>query len=61
VVETERHPFLGKQIVTLSPIAHIKLSATEHVKCHRFSLLLSNLLLLHLLREAPLPLPHNGW
>jgi hypothetical protein len=57
VVETERHLFLGKRIITLSPAAHIKLSTAEHVKSHRFSFLPSNLLLSHLLLTAPLPLP----
>jgi hypothetical protein len=38
VVETERQLFIGKQIITLSPMVHIKLRATEHIKSHRFSL-----------------------
>jgi hypothetical protein len=39
VVETEMHIFLGKQIITLSPVAHIKLNATVHIRSHHFSLL----------------------
>jgi hypothetical protein len=38
MVETEMHLFLGKQIVTLSSAANIKLSATEHIESHHFSL-----------------------
>jgi hypothetical protein len=56
VVDTERHLFLGKQIVTPLPATHIKLSTAEPVESHRFSLLPSNLLLFHLLHAAPLPL-----
>jgi hypothetical protein len=41
VVETERHIFLRKCVVTLSPAAHIKLVSIVHVKSHHFSLLLS--------------------
>jgi hypothetical protein len=39
VVETEMHIFLGKQIITLSHAAHIKLNATVHIRSHHFSLL----------------------
>jgi hypothetical protein len=46
VVETERHLFLGKRIVILSPAMHIKLSIAEHIKSLCFSLSPSNLLLL---------------
>jgi hypothetical protein len=56
MVEIERHLFLMKGIVTLSSASHIKLSTTENVKSHRFSLLPSNLLLSHLLLTALLPL-----
>jgi hypothetical protein len=45
VVETERHLFPKKQIVTLSPNAHIRLDAALHTKSHCFSLLPSNFLL----------------
>jgi hypothetical protein len=47
VVETEKHIFLGKWIVTLSHAAHIKLGATVLVESHHFSLLPSH---------SPLPL-----
>jgi hypothetical protein len=57
VVKIERHIFLGKQIITLSSVAHIKLNATVHAKYHCFSLLPSSLLLSHLLLAAPHPLP----
>jgi hypothetical protein len=43
VVETERHLFLGKRIITLSPTAHIKLGATVLVESHYFLLLPSHL------------------
>jgi hypothetical protein len=43
VVETERHLFLGKRIITLSSAAHIKLGATVLVESHHFSLLPSHL------------------
>jgi hypothetical protein len=39
VVETERHLFLGKQLVTLPPATHIKLNAARYVTSHCFSLL----------------------
>jgi hypothetical protein len=57
VVETERYLFLGKQIVILSPVAHIKLNATVHVKSHRFSLLSSRLFffIYYLLHRTHLP------
>jgi hypothetical protein len=45
VIKIERHLFLGKCIVTLSPTAHIKLDAIVHAKSHHFSLLSSCLLL----------------
>jgi hypothetical protein len=45
VVETERDIFLEKRIITLSPVAHIKLDTTVHAKSHHFSLLPSILLL----------------
>jgi hypothetical protein len=62
VVETERHLFLGKRIVTLSPAAHIKLNATVHTKSHHFSLLPSSPLLSYSLLAAPPPwLLRNGW
>jgi hypothetical protein len=32
------HLFLGKQIVTLSLVAHIKLNTIVHARSHRFSL-----------------------
>jgi hypothetical protein len=32
VVEIERHLFPGKQIITLSPAAHIKRNTTIHTK-----------------------------
>jgi hypothetical protein len=38
--------FLGKRIVMLLPAAPIKLSATEHITSHHFSLLPSHLFLL---------------
>jgi hypothetical protein len=41
VVEIERNLFLGKCIITLLSIMHIKLNAVVHTKCHHFSLLLS--------------------
>jgi hypothetical protein len=37
------HLFLGKQIITLSSVAHIKLGATVLIKSHYFSLLTSHL------------------
>jgi hypothetical protein len=46
MVETERHLFLGKWIVTLPPVAPIKLSATEHIESHCFSPLAFQSLLL---------------
>jgi hypothetical protein len=45
VVETERHLFLAKRIVRLSPVVHIKLGATVLVESHCFSLLPSHPLL----------------
>jgi hypothetical protein len=45
VVETEKHHFLGKRIITLSSAMHIKVDATMHAKSHRFSLLSSIFLL----------------
>jgi hypothetical protein len=42
VVETERHLFLEKHIVTLSHVAHLKLVAIVYDKSHRFSLLPSS-------------------
>jgi hypothetical protein len=36
VVEIERHFFLGKLVVTLSPVVHIKLSTAECVQFHHF-------------------------
>jgi hypothetical protein len=59
VVETERHLFLGKQIVTLSPDAHIKLSATMHAKFHHFTPLPSHLLLLPFSARYTTPTPHS--
>jgi hypothetical protein len=41
VVETDRYLFLGKRIITLFPVIHIKLDATVHAKSHRLSLLSS--------------------
>jgi hypothetical protein len=38
MVKTKGHLFLGKQIITLSPTAHIKLNAIVHIKSHCFSL-----------------------
>jgi hypothetical protein len=38
MVKIERHLFLWKRIITLSPAAHIKLNATVHAKSHCFSL-----------------------
>jgi hypothetical protein len=57
VVETERHLFLRKHIITLLPTASIKLSATEYVESYHFSLLPSHLLLLLV---API-LHHTRW
>jgi hypothetical protein len=45
VVETERHVFLGKQIITLLPGVHIKLNVVVHAKSHHFSLLPSRFML----------------
>jgi hypothetical protein len=62
VIEIEMLLFLGKQIVTLSLAAHIKLNATVHAKFDHFSLLPSSLLLSHLLLATPHPLSlRNGW
>jgi hypothetical protein len=50
VVGTERHLFLGKHIITLSPATHIKLDTAVHTMSHHFSLLpLSLLLFIHYL------------
>jgi hypothetical protein len=59
VVETERHLFLGKQIVILLPAAHIKLSTDEHVQFHHFSLLSSNLLLIPFIACCAAPTSHS--
>jgi hypothetical protein len=59
VVEKERHLFLGKRIIILSPAAHIKLSAAEHVQSHHFSLLPSNLLLLPFTACCTAPTSHS--
>jgi hypothetical protein len=59
VVETERHLFLGKEIITLSPAVHIKLDTTMHAKSHHFSL--SSLLLFHLLIYCKAPTPLAQW
>jgi hypothetical protein len=59
VVETERHLFLGKQIVTLSPDAHIKLSTAMHAKFHHFTPLPSHLLLLPFSARYTTPTPHS--
>jgi hypothetical protein len=62
VVEIERHLFLGKQIVTLSPVMHIKLNTTVHARSHHFSPLPSSLLLSYSLLTAPPPLLlRNDW
>jgi hypothetical protein len=45
VVEIERHLFLRKCIITLSPAEHINLDDTVHVKSHRLPLLSSIFLL----------------
>jgi hypothetical protein len=37
VVEIERHPFLEKLIITLSPTTHIKLDVDLHARSHHFS------------------------
>jgi hypothetical protein len=46
MVETERHIFLGKQLVTVPPATHIKLNAARHVPSHCFLLLPFHLFLL---------------
>jgi hypothetical protein len=62
VAGIERHIFLGKHIITLSPVAHIKLNATMHARSHYFPLLLSSPLLSDSVFAAPHPLLlHNGW
>jgi hypothetical protein len=50
---------LIKQIVTLSHVAHIKLSATECIKSHRFTLSPSNLLLLSFTACYTTPTSHS--
>jgi hypothetical protein len=47
VIETKRHIFLRKRIITLSHVVHIKMDATVHAMSHCFSLLPSSLLLIH--------------
>jgi hypothetical protein len=59
VVETERYFFLGKRIITLSPAAHIKLSATVHAKSHQFTLSHSYFLLLPFTAHYTIPIPHS--
>jgi hypothetical protein len=59
MVEIERHIFLEKQIIILSPATHIKLSTTEHVKSHHFSIWPSNLLLLPLTSCCIAPASHS--
>jgi hypothetical protein len=59
VAETERHLFLVKRIITLSPSAHTKLGVVEHVSSHRFLLLPSNLLLSFSTARCSIPALHS--
>jgi hypothetical protein len=59
VVEIERHLFLGKRIITLSPAAHIKLGIAKHVSSHHFLLLSSNLRLSFSTARCTIPALHS--
>jgi hypothetical protein len=50
VVETERHLFLGKRIITLLSTVHIKLGAIVLVESHHFSLSLYHTFVIVLLQ-----------
>jgi hypothetical protein len=61
VVETERHIFIRKRIVTLSFDVHKKLDVAAHANSHRFPLLLSSPLLSHSLFCCTTPTSLVKW